>query len=460
MSIGLNSLLEFARRAMHAHQFGLNIVGNNIANANRPDYSRQRVDIVPSYPVQFPQGSVGTGIEVKGVYRMRDTFIDFKLRQEYSLLGRWTYRENVLSQIETMINEPSESGLGYLMTQFWNSWQDLANEPESGAARSALRHNAELLTERFQYLNSTLRSYQDSMDDDLVANVDAINNLLEQIADLNQKIMTTGDKNNLPNDLLDMRDNYIDELAKLADVEYSLTDRETMTVSIHGRTVVDGSEATYLDTETRIVDDWPRKYIVWKDTREEVSVGDGSIKGLLEIRDEIIPDMIEKLDNLALALVEQINAVHKAGYTQEGRTNIRFFNESTTGASDFELSTDIQDDLNLIATGYSDAPGDNSVVLAIAGLRDQLLMADETQTFEQYYNGIVSDLGLVTQEAKFAKETQDRVALHIENQRQQTMGVSVDEEMVNLIKLQTAYQAATKVITMADELINTVLNMV
>ncbi|MBN2008104.1 flagellar hook-associated protein FlgK [candidate division KSB1 bacterium] len=458
--VGLNSLLEVARRAINTHQFGLNVVGNNIANASRPEYSRQRMETAPSATITLAEGSIGTGVKVTGVYRMRDMFIDYKLRQEYSLLGRWSYRENIMSQIDSVVNEPSDNGLGYLMNQFWDGWQELVNNPESGTARSVLRQRAESLTDRFQNLDETLRTYQNTMNTDLIGYVKEINNLTQAIADLNQKIRNVGDANNRPNDLLDMRDHYIDELSKYVDVEYYETPNNSVAVIMNGKTLVDGADVNRISTEARLVDGHPMQTLVWENGHQELTVSDGSVKGLLEVRDEEIPAMLDKLDTLALSLVEQINSVHATGYTLDGKTNVRFFDENTTGASDFSLSNSVLTDVNNIAAGATDSPGDNAIALAIAGLRDQNVLSDGTQTFDQYYNSIISELGLVTQEAQFASDTQNKVVQQVENKKQETSGVSLDEEMVDLIKLQTAYQAATKVVNTANDLMDVLMNMV
>ena len=101
----MNSLLELARRALHTHQMSLNVVGHNIANASRADYSRQRADLKASTPLGYPQGIIGTGVEIEGIYRIRDRFIDMKVREEHKILGEWSYREQILNQIESIFNE-------------------------------------------------------------------------------------------------------------------------------------------------------------------------------------------------------------------------------------------------------------------------------------------------------------------------------------------------------------------
>ena len=456
---GLTALLELAKRSMHAQQMAMNVTGNNIANAERTDYSRQTIEMTSSYPLKYPEGSFGTGVEVKSVNRIRDKFIDSELRKEYSLQGKWAYREQALSKIETVFNEPSDYGMNKMLTEFWNSWQDVSNNPESLSARTALIHKAEQMTTHFNYLNGKLREFQTNLNTDLQLKIKNINSLASQVASLNNEIATAADSTSVHNDLADQRDAFIDDLSKLIDIEYIENPNHTITVLVDGRALVEYANSDELEVNTEFVNGYPSDSIVWSSNGQLVNVENGETKGLMEIRNTTIPEYYTKLDELAVGIADQVNNAHEVGYGLNGTTNIRFFG-LTTGANDITLSSDVTDDVNKIAASLTNAPGDNSNALAIYQLRNELVMEDNTTTFEEHYNIFISDIGLKGQEAIFSSENYDLIVNQVENLRQSVMGVNLDEEMVNLIKTQTAFQAASKMVSIADEMMQVVLNMV
>lgn len=454
---GVNSILEMAKQALHTQQLALNIVGHNIANANRTDYSRQRVNLKASTPIRYPEGYWGTGVEIEGIQRQRDRFVDAQLRKEYSVQGDWSYREQILSQVESVFNEPSDSSMNAIMATFWDGCQELINNPESAAARATLRQRAVHLTSQFNYLHNNLATLQSNLDREISQEVSDINNLAKKIAMLNERI---GSQENAANDLLDQRDKYLDELSKIIDIDYHQNPNNTISVLINGRAIVESTTLKPLTTETQMVNEQPMQFPAWADTKQSVEIKSGKVKGLIELRSQVIPDYMNRLDNLALALAKQVNQVHESGYGLKGSTSIPFFSVTTTGAGDIAVSDEILNDLDLIAAGKHPIPGNTDNIFEIYGLRDELLMNENSATFEEYYNTLISELGTVSQEALFANETSELIVTQVENQRQSIMGVSIDEEMISLIKIQTAYQAASKIVTMTNDLMDHIMGMV
>lgn len=453
---GINSLMELGKRALQSHQINLNVVGHNIANANRAEYTRQRVDYKASVPTQSPYGPIGTGVEVSSIVRQRERFIDFQLRQQYGTQGYSTRREQILSQVEKIFNEPSDSGLNQIMANFWDGWQELMNTPESTSVRAAVRQRANHMISQFQYLNDQMKGMRENLNDELLQSVTDINNMARQISRLNEQIKSP---DAMTNDSLDERDKFLDEMAKMADITYVENADKTISVLIGGHTIVDGTHTHLIDVDSTMEDGIVIDSLVWENTDSKVNIQNGDLAGLLELRDTIIPDYIDRLDQLAVNIVDQVNTVHRSGYGLNGTTNNNFFLDTTTGADDIALSDDVLSDLDNIVAASIDSQGDNGIAEEIYNLRNTKIMADNTQTMEQFYNIMISDIGTISQESVFTSETQEIIINQMENQRSSSIGVSLDEEMVNLLKIQNAYQAASKVISTTNEMMNTVINL-
>ncbi|WP_071393507.1 flagellar hook-associated protein FlgK [Bacillus tuaregi] len=218
--------LETARRAMAAQQAALMTTGHNIANANTPGYTRQRVNLQTSEPypaasLNRPQipGQVGTGVMVGDVQRIRDSFVDMQLRGETSKLGYWEARSQQLSQMESIMNEPSETGLSNVIDQFWNSLQELAAQPQNNGARRVVRQRGIEVAETFNYLSGSLQAVQKNYRNEININEQNVNSLLRQINQLNEQIGEVEPHGLVPNDLYDERDRLLDNLSTLVNIK-------------------------------------------------------------------------------------------------------------------------------------------------------------------------------------------------------------------------------------------------
>lgn len=218
--------LETARRALSTQQAALLTTGHNIANANTPGYTRQRVNLqttepYPAASLNRPQipGQMGTGVKVGDAQRIRDSFTDMQLRAETSKLGYWEARAEQLSQMESIMNEPSETGLSNVMDQFWNSLQDLGAQPQNNGARRVVRQRGIALADTFNYLSSSLQAVQKNYRNEIDVNEMDLNSILRQINQVNKQIGDVEPHGYLPNDLYDERDRLIDELSTLINIK-------------------------------------------------------------------------------------------------------------------------------------------------------------------------------------------------------------------------------------------------
>jgi flagellar hook-associated protein 1 FlgK len=455
---GINVGLEIGRRALLAQQYSLNTTGHNIANVNTPGFTRQQVMMVTTLPFSRPDGNLGTGVKVETVRRIRSYFLDDQYRQESQRLARWQTLSQSWGQVENIFIEPSDTGFSALLDEFWNSWQDLANNPDSTAARSSVREQAKLLVNSFHHFHNQLVEFQTSLDDDIQKCVDYINNVGHQLAALNEEIATAELTGQPANDLRDRRDLLIDELSEYINVDIMEQPSGTYTVLLGGMALVDGTSVLELTTDINTEGSATVHNVMFATSTAKPEIVNGKLAGFIEARDEIVAVRLEELDELALAFVQKINAVHSEGYTINGVTGVNFFDSNTTGAQDIELDELILNDERYIAVSTNGELGDNSNALRITALRHELFLKNGTSTFGDYYSAMVGTIGIRSKEAQNMAENQEALVFHISDNRQALEGVSLDEELTNMIKYEHAYAAAARVITAMDEALYTVIH--
>ncbi|MCP4581888.1 MAG: flagellar hook-associated protein FlgK [candidate division Zixibacteria bacterium] len=455
---GINVGLEIGKRALLSQQFSLNVTGHNIANVNTPGYTRQQAMMQSTLPMRSAQGDFGTGVEVVEIRRLRTRFLDEQYRQESESLGRWATLAQGWGQVERIYTEPSDTGFSSILDNFWNSWQDLATNPDSQAARVAVKEQGSLVVNAMHHFTEQLRDFQRSIDEDIQTSVTYVNNVANQIAALNDSIASAELTGHIANDLRDRRDYLVDELATFVNVEATEESNGNFAVRIGGMALVDGNTVSELETVVQEQGINVVSEVKFVNSNAKPEIINGSLSALIETRDEVISGRQQELDELALAIVEQVNQYHSEGYGMDGNTGRNFFDAGTTGAADIELDDLIEQNEGFIASSLNGEIGDNSNALRIAGLRGKRTMNSKSATFGDFYNSMIGTIGVRTREAQNLAENQASLVFHIENNRQALEGVSLDEEMTNMIKFEHAYEAAARVITAMDEALNTIIN--
>jgi flagellar hook-associated protein 1 FlgK len=455
---GLFNAIEIGKRALATNQLWLNTIGHNIANVNTPGYTRQRVTITTTQPFDHPVGPVGTGVKATDIRQIRDLFLTQQFRQENKALGKWTSMDKTLSQIEALFNEPNSDSLGDLMDKFWASWSDLANNPESVAARSALVEQGNILATGFNRIYRQLLDIEASVDEDVNLTVLEVNNLAEELASLNMQIARSELGGENANDLRDKRDYLIDQLSELVDINVAEQDNGTATVYIGALAIVEGTSAFRIGTYKSGAGATAVSQVVWEGTTKSIKVHDGRLRGLLDTRDDVIPEYMQALNDLTETLITNVNALHQTGFGLDGSTGWNFFSTIDMSAAGIRVAGEIQNDVNRIAASQSGEVGDNRNALAIADLRNAGLMSRGSATMGEYYRGLIGRVGVETDKATSLKENYELLVTQLENARQSVQGVSLDEEMTQMIKFQSAYDAAARVITTMDEALETVVN--
>jgi len=459
---GLYGVLQTGMRSLLAQQSGIEVTGHNIANVNTPGYSRQKTTLETSTPIPSPQGTIGTGVSAKEVVRIYDRFLGLQINNASEDLGRWEAQENALERVEIVFNEASGSGLNQAMADFFNAWQDLANNPSGNVERLSLLGKSENMTSLFQQTYDSLAEIQTDLDAAMAGMVEEINLKAAEIATLNQKIVVVEAGGDNANDYRDKRDLAVNDLSLMIDISTSEESTGSLSVTLGGgSTLVTWNSSRELSTMTNTSG---HKDVAWASAPTvgiTSSISSGKLKGWIEVRDVIIPGYMSDLENLTDGIKEAVNTAHGNGYDLNGDQGEAFFSGTLKDLS-FAVDSGIVDDVNTIAASATanGVPGDNGNAVAIADLQNTLTMNSNSATFDGYYNSTVGDVGTQVREAAKSYEYQDTVVKYLDNYRESVSGVSLDEEMVNLIQFQHGYNAAAKLISTTDELLQTLINIV
>jgi len=465
------AILEIGKRAMQTQQVAIQTSNHNIANANTPGFSRQEAFItatesLPASDISSmgAQLQLGTGTRISTVKRLRDIFIDTRIRNIQQRLGYAQKKLEGLDLIEVIFNELTETvDINNIISEFWNAWESLAQDPSELATRIDLRQKGDSLATDIRYLYAQLQQLRPASDEEIKIKIDDINSHARFIAELNKEITSVASTGGAANDLEDRRDLLIDELSSLTNIEVSRLETGVLNVSISGTPLVQGDVANQLSVVE--IDD--SIVIISEADGNRVNIVSGEVGGLLEVRDTIIPEIMSQLDNLAANIIDEVNVQHREGFGLDGSTGINFFEpfvpltpgSNKGAATQIRLSDDIIEvaGLSKIAAGKTPAAGDNENALDISALRHKKVLANETLTFDAYYNLTVTSIGSKTEECKLSALSTESILEQLLNRRESVSGVSLDEELVNVIRFQHVYNAAARLITIVDEMMTTVI---
>ena len=460
--VTINSALYIGRDALMTQQLAISVTGQNIANVNTPGYSRQRVNLV-STAIPSAEGSVGTGVKAKGIARIYDQFLNSQINVDIQQKGTWEAQNQALQQTENIFTESSVDGLSQNMSKFWNAWQDLSANSSGHAERKALADQSQTMAANIQDTYHSLDQIQKDMDGRITGAVDEINSLATQISDLNDNIAKMESGGQSANDFRDQRDLLLNQLSEKINFTSSEGSDGRVTVTLgDGNKLVGTPPFGKLSTAANASG---HPDLVWDSapaTPINSSVSAGNLKGWLDVRDSLVPGYKDSLDSLAQQIIQEVNTLHAGGTGLDGSTGIDFF--SGNSASTIAVNPDILNNVNIIAAAGPVSSelvaGDNTQAIAISKLQNTLTMNGNTDTYDTYYNSLVSSVGSDSRNASASLEHQTTVVDQMNNLRESVSGVSTDEEMVNLVQFQHGYSAAAKLIDTVSQMMDTVINMV
>ncbi|WP_422446902.1 flagellar hook-associated protein FlgK [Thermoanaerobacterium sp. DL9XJH110] len=454
--------IEIAKKALFAQQRALQTVAHNVANANTPGYSRQRAVMEATFT--RPYGGMyfggalqlGSGVKIQDVTRIRDAFRDMQYRDENSALGEWEFQADSLKQIEAVFNEPSDIGISSVLTQFWQSLEELSKNPEAVEIRETVKERAVTLSNTINHTANQLYEILNDVNFRISVKVEEVNTLSKQISELNAQIQQLEIAGVTASDLRDKRDVLLDELSKLLQINTYEDENGQFTVNVGGTILVKGSEHERMKFDQGDLSSG----IKWETYNTDVNLSKGELKGLINLRDNKIKAYINSIKTFAKTFAEKFNEIHKGGFDLNGDPGVEFFIFTDSESGDFlSVNKVIQDDLSKIAAAATKTgiPGDNRNAIKLANLKFEKI-AELNGTLDDYYGALISRLGIDSQEANRMMESQEFMVSQLDQQRKEISAVSLDEEMAKMVMYQHAYNAAARVVTAIDEMLDTVVN--
>ena len=470
---GLFDTLSLAARAMQAQQTGVTVSGQNLANANNPAYARQRVNFQTTDAVAAGGVVLGTGVQVAGIQQLRDTLLDGQIRDEGSVGGFWTATQSALEDTQTQLGEllngsatsadaasgssGSSQGLSTQLNNLFSAFQAVATDPSSLSQRQVLVNQAQTLAGSFNQISGQLTTVSSNLNASVSTDVDSANKLLTDIAGLNADIARTETATGgTANDLRDLRQQKLESLAQLVNVQTSTGTAGTLTVTIGGVAMVTGAKIS--DTLQTFDPGGGQLQVRAATAGTTLSLTGGSIAGAIQTRDGALANLRNGLDTLAGQIITQVNSVYSSGYDLNGNTGAGFF--TGTGAANIGINASLLTDPSQVqAAGAPGVAGNNTVALSLARLAQQPMAALGNQSFGDAYGGLVTDLGNALASANDQVANHDSVNSMLTQQRDSISGVSMEEELTNLMTFQKAYQASAQIVSTVNLMLQTLVNM-
>jgi flagellar hook-associated protein 1 FlgK len=548
--MGMLGILNIGTTALLASQSALNTTSNNIANASTPGYTRQQVELSSvASGLNSATGSSGNGVTVSDITRLYDSFTTLQLRTEKSNSSYWNTYSGVSSSIESIFNETSSSGIAPAISNFFNDWQAVAQNPQGSVERTQLISDANYLGSRIGSAYNSLNDQRTQLYKSSQDLVTQVNSITKQIADLNDKIVQSPGAL----DLQDQRDSLVESLNQIAAVNTVQDSSGIYNIFLGGTALVSSSGSNNmsvaLDTKNNM-----QLSINMDGTATNINsqISGGQLKANLDMRDTVIPGYMNSLNAFAIDLSDKVNSMNSQGVGLDGSTGNNFFNSlaatnhtvnngtgtlssvniTSPSSSNYdqyqvaytagspEASTDyvvtdlttgatVPNTLTIAAGGQSrtiefngmkmtidgpmtsnetftaqadpqaatklavsftdvskiaaaqtaaDLPGDNTNAQAIAGLVNQNFVANTDPV--SFYSNIVSTAGADSQSATTYVSFETSMVNQLESQRQSTSGVNLDEEAVNMVQYQKSYEAAAKMISVASDLLETLMGII
>ncbi len=490
---------EIGRRAIHVQQKGVQVTGQNIANANTEGYSRQVVHMKALVPPAVP-GVVtppGYGVEVADIDRVKSEFYRGQIMKAVTAQHYWERLGQTVDGIEAIFQEPGENSINVYLNEFFDAWQELSVNPESYAVRISLREQAVSLTSLVRDIYERLDEYKFDVEKEMETAVNQINSLAAEIAGLNEKISYLQALGQKSNEMLDDRDLRLQELSGFVNIRVIQRANGSLEVLAGGRLLLHDDRSFPLAMKTLEVDENGNEVgddesgrqvaVIVNSLGAELTVEGGALAGMLESYNEVFPRYQGSLNELVSALVKEVNALHRRGYGLDGKgpvfdenenlvEGLNNFFEPITGedliknaARYFKVAEEILEDPGRIAAAVDEegdppaiSPGDGSNALAIARLREALVLGGEdeghTTTFHDFYRAMIADLGVEGRETGRMLQSITSVAARLREHEEAISGVSLDDEMINLVQYQHAYTAAARFLNVFDEMLGLLLS--
>jgi len=453
------SSFDSVTQALAAQQFALSISQRNVANANDPNYTRQEAIFTGD------AGSSVSGISGVALQASRDRYLDQSISQEMQALGESNVTYSALQQIDSILGKNSGENLQQALTVFFNSFGSLSTAPQDKVLRQQVLSTANALAGEFRRIYSAVQQVQTAQDRAVAYTVDSINSITSQIADLNVEIaVAQAAQAENESTLRDSRQKMLEKLSDLMDISYYEIESGAVTITTkNGALMVTGDQQTPLSATRLAAGTFLSVQLGGADITD--SLGSGQLGGLIKLRDNTIDGYLGALDDMAATVISRVNEQHGDGCDLYGIAGDDFFTPfdeiipgSNRGCA--RIMSVALTDPDLIAAAASDGgAGDNKNAQLLAAIADEALFSSSTETIHAYYARLIYQIGSQEAAAEDSVEIQKNLLGRLKNQRDAISGVNLDEEAVNLIKYQKAYQASARYANLLDSLSEEIIQL-
>jgi flagellar hook-associated protein 1 FlgK len=469
--LGLFGTLNLATRSLQAQMTGVEVTGQNLANVNTTGYSRQRVQISASPDISTGIGPEGTGADATSIQQVVSTLLNGQIQTQSSVGGYWNSQQTALQSAQNALGEflsgsgaasgatattdTTSSGLSTQLSNLFSAFSAVATSPSDGNKQAAIGA-AQQLAATFNNMDSQFGDVRTALNSSLNTDVSSANQLLTQIATLNSQISTAQFGGGNANDLSDEREQDLENLSQLTNITTSTATNGAVNVTIGGQTLVSGGS---LSDTLQTYDAGGGQLLVRTATGgANLTLTGGSIQGTIDARDGTLATMQNSVNTLASTLITQVNTIQSGGYSSTGGTGNTLF--TGTNAATIGVNSALTTNPTLLqVSGGATLSGDTSVALQVSQLATTAQTALGNQTFSDSYDGTVAGLGDALNDANTQVTNQAAVSNMLATQRGSISGVSVDEEMTNMMTFQRAYEASAQLVTTVNTMLGDTLAM-
>jgi flagellar hook-associated protein 1 FlgK len=459
---GINTALS----SLYAQRRGLDITGQNIANANTEGYTRQRVRMQAQTGSVNPgiyttMDPVGNGVTVAGIDRGRNQYLEDRGRVEHANSAYLTSAKGAYDGIESVLAEPSDTALQARLHDMWDGWNDVANNWQDPSTRSALIERSHTVAITLNDAHTSLSNQFDATHAQMGAYVDQVNTLATSVADMNNQIVVA-QKAGLPaNELQDQRDLKVMQLSELVGASAHIKTDGSANVYIGGAALVEGFQARNLQMTGPVtldgINDTDKVALEWTDSPGLKAAAGGTMGAMLDTMNSVLFGVSSDLDSVADSLATTVNNATANGYTQDGtKGDVTPFFQGTTAAT---IKVNIADPSQVAFSTGNPADPDPAVAAIDHGIADQLSDVGASGTGpDATYQAVIGRLGVAAQATSRRSEIQNAVTDQVDTSRQGEAGVNLDEEMTHLLTFQRGYEAASRVLTTIDSMLDQLIN--
>ena len=460
----ISSAFSLMSQALDADQSALNIVANNVANANTTGYTKETPNWQENEPISIDGVSYGAGVTETGPTSVRDSVLVARLDQQQQLASASSSRLTALDSIQSLFTPDSGSSsstagdIGSDITSFFSSLSALETSPTDVSDRQTVLASAKTLAGDISSAADSLNSQKVSLDEEAAGTTSQVNSLTSAIAQLNQQIQSSS-PNGDAGTLEDQRDEDVSELSKLVGINQVTTENNGLSITTtSGQLLVSDGSSYQMTTGT--VDGVTDFFVGNTNITSQLASGGGSLGGYLTARDVDIPSTLSSIDQLAYSISTSVNSQNNAGTDLDGDNgnagNI-FSQPTTVAGSAAAMSAVMTDPNHIAAAGLGDGTGDSSNANAMADLGNQSIVSGETPS--NYYSNFVSALGSTVSGVETENTAQNASVTQLQTQNNSLSGVSLDDEASSMTTLERSYQAASQVFSMLNTIMASALNL-